>query len=182
MAAGTGAGNLFSEMLERVKAKAIARGTWNLEPETEPEKKTPVPKAKRDKLDPRRHQNFPRIHPEIFRTPGLWLVYDFIWRHSKKTRTGKLRWCGYIKDVAFELNRSYAQTRRDFKTLEGHKVLFRWNTGKRFQGNIDRGLEPKFHQTILTICWNPADLKRQKIIEKKALRARERKAAACTSS
>lgn len=182
MPAGTGAGNLFSDMLERIKAKAVAQGTWNKEPDTDSEKKAAVPKVKKDKPDPRRHSNFPKIHPEIFSTPGLWLVYDFLWRHSKKTRTGKLRWCGYIKDVAFELGRSYTQTRRDFKRLEGHKVLFRWNTGKRFPLNISKGIDPKYHQTIITLCWNPADLKRQRIIEKKAAKARARKAAACTSS
>jgi hypothetical protein len=176
------AGNLFQELLERVKARAIERGTWNLEPE---EKTPETPKKKKrakKKPDPRRHENFPKIYPDIFKGPGLWIVFNHLWRHSKKTKSGKLRWCGYIRDVAFDLDRSYSQTRRDFKYLEEKKVVFRWNTGKRFPENIKAGTEPKFHQTILTLCWNPADYKRQRIIEKKALKAKARKAAPCMSS
>jgi hypothetical protein len=174
--------NLFQEVLEKVKARAIAAGTWNHEEKKEapaPEKKKRKPKRK---PNPRRHENFPEIHPEIFRTPGLWVVFNYLWRHSKKTKSGKLRWCGYIKDVAGDLGRSYTQTRRDFRWLEEKKIMHRWNTGKRFPINIEQGTDPRFHQTILTLCWNPADHKRQKIIEKKALKNRGRKARACTNS
>ena len=181
MPAESGAGNLFSDMLNRIKAKAIERGTWNNEPEEEKADPPKEKKKSKSKPDPRRHQNFPKLYPDIFKTLGLWAVFDYLWRHSRKTKTGKLRWCGYIKDVAFDLGRSYAQTRRDFKWLEEKKIIFRWNTGKRFPLNIKQGVDPKFHQTILTLCWNPSDYKRQIIIGKKAQKNLERKREKCSN-
>ena len=176
------ASSAFMEVLEHVKNKAIKQGTWNRDPENESVKKTKAAKRPKHKPDPHRHSNFIKIYPGLFSTPGLWMVYDLLWRRSKKTRTGKLRWAGYIRDVAIELNRSYSQTRRDFKTLEGKKIIHRWNTGKRFPENIKTGTGPKFHQTILTLCWNPADFKRQRILEKKAARKRAREDRPCLNS
>lgn len=189
---GEGA-NVYTALLERIKAKAIEQGTW-LVPESEPEgippgevgktegKKAAPAASKKPKVDKRIHRNFPKVYPDIFRTAGLALLYDYLWRNSRKTRTGKLRWVGYIKTAADDLGRSYSQTRADFRHLENNKVIHRWNTGKRFPGNISAGAHPQYHQTILTICWNPADYKRQRIIEKKAEKAAQAKAKKCMSS
>jgi hypothetical protein len=182
MGAAEKTGNVFLTLLEKIKEKSIQEGRWNQDEKQDTLKQEKKKRAPKPKPDPRRHQNFPKIYPDIFRTPGLYLVFDHLWKHSKKTKTGKLRWSGYIKDVAFELNRSYAQTRRDFKTLEEKKILHRWNTGKRFPENIKAGTDPKYHQTVLTLCWNPADFKRQRILEKKAARNRARKDQKCLSS
>jgi len=164
------ADNLLYDLLEKLKQKAIEKGTWNKEPENIQTKKNAKTSKKDVKIDPRKHTNFPKLHPGIFKTPGLWILYDYLWKHAKKTKNGNLRWAGYIKKVAKEINRSYAQTRRDFITLEEKKILKRWNTGKKFSQNIKNGKEPKYQQTVVTLCWNPADLKRQKIIEKKKLK------------
>jgi len=185
--------NVYTSLLERIKARAIAQGTW-LVPEEKPpggegeaagegpDLETEPKPGKKPKINTRIHRNFQQAYPEIFRTAGLVLVYDYLWRNSRKTRTGKLRWCGYIKTVAADLGRSYSQTRADFAYLETCKVIHRWNTGKRFPANIKAGTHPKYHQTIVTVCWNPADYKRQRIIEKKAARKAAARVQKCMSS
>lgn len=185
-------GGLYT-LLDRIKEKAIKEGRW-----IGPDSKDSVPgkpegkkalkileaEEKRDEEKKRAHDHrkFKELHPEIFTTFGRFAVFDYCWRYAHKTRTGKLRWCGYIKFVADELGRSYSQTRRDFIALQDAGVFHRWNTGKRFPANIASGLDPQFHQTVITIAWNAADLKRQKILAIKEVKKRERKARACLNT
>ena len=164
---------------ERARARGIAAGTWNQaeyeaglkelkEPVAAGSASTTPARSRKKKINSRRHENFQKMYPDLFPRAGLVLLYDYLWKHSKKTEKGQLRWSGYIKTAAKEIGRGYCTVKRDFKHLEASKVIHRWNTGKPYLGAPAGSAGDGSTQTVVTICWNPADYKRQRIIEKKA--------------
>lgn len=168
------------EMLERMKAKAIERGTWNQEPPMEATPKAAPGGAVPKKSLQKKWSEFRKKNPKVFRTPGVWEVYAYVFFGSKKKESGLFRWEGYIRQVAESLGRSYCQTRLHFEWLEAAGIFFRWNTGKKFPANIASGSGPAYAFTVVTVMPSPKALARAQIAavidaKKKAGRKNEKK-------
>jgi hypothetical protein len=165
--------NTLGEAMEKVKAAAIRRGTWNRDPDpVAAPKAAPEEKGSRSTMQ-KKWSVFRKHHPKVFRTAGTWDVYVYVFFGSEKKPSGLFRWEGYIRQVAEALGRSYTQTRVHFRWLEKEKVFNRWNTGKKFPANIARGEGPAYAFTVVTVMPSPKALQRLQIAS--AIDARKKK-------
>jgi hypothetical protein len=159
--APAGSGYL-QEVLDRVKARAIERGVWNQGPEIEAAPEAAPRKKPTRSRKGKKHSDFVKSFPKIFRAQSTWLVFDYVWRFAKKTKTNKLRWEGYMGTVAKDVGIHFSTVQRSFKRLEAAGIFIRWNTGKKFPANIASGSGPAYHHTVVTVAWSPAWLAWQK--------------------
>lgn len=152
-----------AEYFERIRLKASAAGRIAPDPDPALSRTRPRKETRNSKTLESIGADFFKAYPEIFKTHGLKELYKFLWKRAKQTRSKALRWEGFINNTALELGRSERQTRRDFKWLEKCNVLHRWNTGKPQRKDPNTGKTYLKAHTVVTLCWNLADFRRQEI-------------------
>lgn len=118
-------------------------------------------------------KGFREFYPKLFEMKGSWKVFDDVWRHSKFTSTGQLRFEGLKKDVSKRTGVCYHQVKKIWKSFEA-KGLFKFVLRGR---RLSPGAAKKAGKTVihsiemLPSCPAQWALIKRKAREKRAMEA-----------
>jgi len=116
-----------------------------------------VPKKERPKRTLwKSHKGFPKKYPELFWMKGSWKVFDDVWRHSKKTGKGSLRFEGYKRQVSDRTGVPYITVKRIWKFFEAKGLFLKVLVGRKNLGNLGQKGKRVYLPTIEMLPWSPA--------------------------